>query len=151
MPVGRDDVISALQPDEPNYAVIARQLGADATPILTELAEADDVGLASKAASLARFLTPGSARAVLQRAAVHQDPVVRVAAAASLGRQPELADELTAQLLTDPDFGVRKWTLRSLQVLRPRGWRDQVEQLASTEQVPVLQELAREVAQQLPS
>jgi hypothetical protein len=71
----------------------------------------------SPTASLARFLTPDSARAVLQRAATHQDRVVRVAAAASLERQPELVDELMGPLLTDPDLGVRKWMLRSLEVL----------------------------------
>jgi HEAT repeat protein len=150
MAIDKVDVISALRPDEPNYPVVARQLGNDAAPILAELAEADDVELAAKAASLARFLTGDSARGVLQRATAHRDPVVRGAAAASLGSQPELVDALMGQLLTDSDVGVRKLALGSLQVLKPRGWRDKVDALASNEQVPALQELARRVVQQLP-
>jgi hypothetical protein len=150
MPVTTDEVIGALQPDEPNYPAAAQHLGADAAPILAELAAGDDVELAAKAASLAGFLTPDAARPVLQRGASHDDPVVRSAAAASLERQPELVDELSGQLLTDPDVGVRKWTLRSLQAHRPQGFRDQVAELATTEQVPALRELAAEIAQQLP-
>lgn len=148
--MNRDDVIRALQPDEPDYPAAARHLGAEAAPILAELAEGGDVELASKAASLAGFLTADAARPVLRRGAGHEDPVVRAAAAASLGRQPELVNELGGQLLTDPDVGVRKWTLRSLQAHRPEGFRDQVAALASTEQVPALRELAAEIAPQLP-
>jgi HEAT repeat protein len=150
MPVTRDEVISALQPDEPNYPAAAQHLGAEAAPILAELAEGDDVELATKAASLAGFLTAEAARPVLRRGVGHDDPAVRSAAAASLARQPELVDELSSQLLTDPDIGVRKWTLRSLQARRPKGFRDQVAELASKEQVPALRELAGEVARQLP-
>ncbi|MDX3534325.1 HEAT repeat domain-containing protein [Streptomyces sp. MB09-01] len=150
MPIARDDIISALLPDEPNYEAAAQYLGPEEAPVLADLAESDNVGLASKAASMARFLPADSARAILQRAAAHHDPVVRVAAAASLERQPELAEELAGQLLADPDAGVRKWTLRSLQAVRLAGWRNQVKALAATEQVPFLQELAREVLRQLP-
>ncbi|MFC7649429.1 hypothetical protein ACFQX6_60355 [Streptosporangium lutulentum] len=94
MSVNREDVLSALRPDEPNYPDAAQHLGAEAAPILAELVQADDVELAAKAASLAGFLSSESARAALERAAIHQDPVVRVAAAASLQRHPKLAGEL---------------------------------------------------------
>ncbi|MGW7439592.1 HEAT repeat domain-containing protein [Streptomyces sp. NPDC054849] len=151
MPIARDDIISALLPDEPNYEAAAQFLGPEAAPVLADLAESNEIGLASKAASMASFLPTDSARAILQRAAAHHDPVVRVAAAASLQRHPKLAEELTRQLLRDSDVGVRKWTLRSLQTVMPMGYRDQVEGLAVTEQVPFLRELAREVARHLPS
>jgi hypothetical protein len=150
MPVDRELVVNALRPDEPRYAAMAQLLGDDAAPVLAELAEGEDAAFASKAAALASYLSPDSARLVLQRAVRHQDPVVRVAAAAALERQPELVDEMMGRVLTDSDLGVRKWALRSVQVLKPRGWRAQVEALASAEELPVLRELAREVVQQLP-
>ena len=150
MPVSKDDVIQALQVDEPDYPAVARHLGADAAPILAELAEGDEVELASKAASLAGFLTTDAARPVLQRGATNKIAAVRSAAAGALERQPELVNELSSQLLVDADAGVRKWTLRSLQARRPEGFRDQVRALASTEQVPALRQLADEVAEQLP-
>ncbi|MGW0584141.1 HEAT repeat domain-containing protein [Streptomyces sp. NPDC002920] len=129
---------------------MALQLGPEAAPFLEEIVAGEDVRLAPRAATVAAFLPADSSRAVLQGAAAHPDPRVRVAAAASLERQPEVAEELMGRLLTDPDLGVRKWTLRSLQVLAPVGYRDRVENLAATEQAPFLRELAREVAQQLP-
>ena len=33
------------------------------------------------------------------------------------------------QVLMDSDLGVRNWALRSVQGLKPRGWREQVEAL----------------------
>jgi HEAT repeat protein len=146
----RADVISALQPDEPDYAAAAQHLGPQAAPILAELAAGDDLELASKAASLAGFLSSDAARPVLQRAASHADPSVRVAAAASLERQPQLVNELGSGLLDDSDTGVRKWTLRSLQAHRPEGFRDQVSAVASTDEVSAVRALAAEVASQLP-
>ncbi|WP_331732715.1 HEAT repeat domain-containing protein (plasmid) [Streptomyces avidinii] len=151
MTLNKGDVIKALQSEEPDYPAVAASLGSQATPLLEEIAAEHDVGLASKATTVAGLLSVGSARVVLQRAALHQDPVVRIAAAASLERQPELANELMGQLLSDPDMGVRKWTLRSLKTLTPRGYRKQVEAMASTEEEPFLRDLAEEVAQQLPS
>jgi hypothetical protein len=150
MPVSRDDVVAALRPDELDYDAAAERLGADSAPILAELAGGDDLELASKAASLAGFLDAGVAREILVSAAAHPDPVVRVAAAASLLRQPALVPELAAQLLADTDIGVRKWTLQSLQVARPPGLKAQVEELAGAESVPALRELARQVANHLP-
>ncbi|MEV6317920.1 HEAT repeat domain-containing protein [Streptomyces sp. NPDC051776] len=151
MAVEKDDLVRALRAEVPHYAAIASSLGPEATPALEELAASDDTALASRAATVAAYLTPDSARTVLRRAAAHHDPVVRVSAAAALGRQPELSSELTGQLLTDTDPGVRKWTLRSLQTVRPVGYREQVAGLARSERVPFLRDLAHEVARQLPS
>ena len=151
MPIDKEAVVNALQPDEPRYAAAAQVLGEDAARVLAELVEREDVGLASKAATLASFLGSDSARLVLQRAATHPDPTVRVAVAASLERQPELVEGLVGQLLADVDPGVRKWALRSVDVLRPTGWRRRVETLGSADEVPALRELAREIARQLPA
>lgn len=150
MSTDREGVVKALQPDEIDYPTVARLLGSEPVEPLAELVEDDNVELASKAASLAGFLTTESARDALLRAALHRDPRVRVAAAASVGRHPQLADALIDSLLTDPDPGVRKWTLLSLQSLMISGLRGRIEGLVATEPIPALQELARETAQRLP-
>jgi hypothetical protein len=147
--VNRDDVIAALQPDEPDYPGLARFLGADATPVLLELVRGENMEFASKAASLAGFLRPEVGGPLLAQAAVHLSPTVRVAAAASLERQPQAAAELGGKLLTDSDVGVRKSTLQSLRSVHVPELQRHVEALAATEQVAELRRLAIEVAQQL--
>jgi hypothetical protein len=143
--VSRDDVLSALRPDEPDYAAAASRLGAEAAPILAELAAGDNLEFASKAAALAGFLDIDAARSVLMSAARHPNPIVRVAAAAALEHKQTLVGELAASLLADPDAGVRKWTLRSLGTVRPTGLEDQIRTVALDDPVPALRELANEV------
>ena len=150
MSVDREEIVPALLPDEINYPAAARFLGDEAELILTELVQGDDVVPASRAATLAKHLSSRSARPVLESAAVHQDPVVRVAAAAALQEQAEIANDLAGSLLRDPDAGVRKWALRSLQALKLPGWRQRVDEMATHEEVPAIKKLAREAARQLP-
>jgi HEAT repeat protein len=150
MPVSRDDVVRALLPDEPHYAATAQRLGNEAAPVLAELAASEDLELASKATSLAGFMDDESARQVLVPAAHHESPVVRVAAAAALEHHPDVAGDLAASLLRDPDVGVRKWTLRSLAAARPSNLKEQVQVVASDDTIPALRELARQVIDQLP-
>lgn len=151
MSMGSEELIRILHQDELQYPYVASALGPEAVRTLEEVVSGDDAVLAARAAALGGYLTADSARTVLQRAVVHHDPVVRVAAAASLERQPSLASGIMRDLLRDSDPGVRKWALRSLRVLRPSGYRDQVKDLAAAEQIPFLRDLAHEVAQQLPS
>ncbi|MGN9841288.1 HEAT repeat domain-containing protein [Nonomuraea sp. H19] len=150
MALTRQDVVTELGPDEIDYAAAAFRLGPSAAPILAELAAGEDVELAAKAASMAGFLTAELARPAIEEAANHADPVVRVAAAGSLERQPALSAEMGSRFLSDPDAGVRKWTLRALGAARPEGVRDQVADVAANDEIPSLRELAREVTQQLP-
>ena len=150
MPVTTEDVLRALRPDEPRYSTAARRLGDEAAPVLSELVRGADVEFAAKAASLAGFLSADAALPVLAQALAHADPAVRIAAAAALGRQPDLAADLTGQLLRDRDVGVRKWTLRSLATTQPPGLRSHVERLAAEEPVPAVRDLAGQVVDRLP-
>ena len=61
MPVTKEQVITLLQPDEPDYALAAK-LGGEAIPYIIELVKAGDPKLASRATYLAAFIDlPGSA------------------------------------------------------------------------------------------
>jgi HEAT repeat protein len=107
MAVTRDQVVTALVPDEPRYEVAAR-LGPDALPHLSELVRGDDPNLASKAASLATRIKDQNSLGVLSAATEHPHPVVRIAAAGELWRLGSLGiGDLVLKLLDDPDPQVR--------------------------------------------
>src|SRR5690348_5048492 len=113
MPVSRDQVVTALLPDEPQYDVAAR-LGPDALPYLSELVSESDPNLASKAASLATRIKDERSLGILSLAADHPHPVVRIAAAAELWRLGSLGiGELVLKLLDDADPQVRTLAVTS--------------------------------------
>jgi HEAT repeat protein len=107
MTVTRDQVITALIPDEPRYDVAA-QLGPEALPHLVELVRGEDPNLASKAASLATRIKDEDSLRLLAVASEHPHPVVRIAAAAELYRLGSLGiGELVLRFLQDGDPQVR--------------------------------------------
>lgn len=106
-----EEVRAFVDPEEPDYAAAAPALGPDALPYLAELGAGDDPMLASKAVYLAGLIGGEEAQPILTRAVEHQDPAVRVSAAASVQNlEEDMALELGRQLLGDDDLGVRKVT-----------------------------------------
>lgn len=128
MSVTMEQVRNQLDREEPNYAQAAR-LGPDALPHLLTLILGDNLGLAAKAASLAGSINDAQSAEVLQTAARHSDPAVRVAAAASLKSLTSIPSSLAIDLLSDTDAGVRKWMLKTLEVNCPTGIRTKVEEM----------------------
>ena len=107
MTVTREQVITALLPDEPRYDAAAR-LGPEALPHLSALVRGDDPNLASKAASLATRIKHPDSLQVLSEASEHPHVVVRIAAAGELWRLGSLGiGDLVARQLTDNDPQVR--------------------------------------------
>lgn len=99
---------AAPEPEEPDYAA-ATTLGADAIPHLQSIVQGDDAMLASKAVYLAGLISDLGSREVVETAAHHANPAVRVAAAAAAGSLPaDAASDLLVDLVTDSDPGVRK-------------------------------------------
>jgi HEAT repeat protein len=107
MTVTRDQVVTALLPDEPRYDAAA-QLGPEALPHLLELVRGEDPNLASKAASLATRIKDEESLRVLSQASEHPHPVVRIAAAAELYRLGSLGiGDVALRFLQDADPQVR--------------------------------------------
>jgi hypothetical protein len=102
-----------LDPEEPNYSVAAAELGAEALPVLEALVQGADPLLASKAAYLASLIPDAESDRVIEQAARSEHPTVRVAAAAGLRSRPDAAIETAAELIADPDAGVRKVAAKS--------------------------------------
>jgi HEAT repeat protein len=150
MAVTRDQVLAALYPDEPDYEEAARRLGPDAIPFLLELVEGDDLALASKAASLAGSLGTNRSAEVLAAAARSPEPLLHVAAAAALRNVPDIPVDLAETLLDDPEPGVRKWALRSLEAARPAGLKGRVRAMAASDPEATLRDLAQRIEPELP-
>jgi hypothetical protein len=147
--VTREQVLAQLYPDEPNYDGAAR-LGSEAIPHLMHLVREGDPDLASKATSLASTIDAAGSIEVLDLAARSPDPVLRVAAASSLGNLSDMPVALTERMLDDEDVGVRKLTLKSVGVRKPTGIKSKVQDIAQNDTNVALRALARRVADQLP-
>jgi HEAT repeat protein len=149
MPVTMEQVINQLDREEPDYGQAA-QLGSEALPHLITLIQGENLGLAAKAASLAGLINASQSADVLEIAAQHPEAVVRVAAAASAKNLTSIPTSLTMELLNDSDAGVRKWTLKTLEVHHPPGIRTKVEEIMKSDPDVGLRDHAKQIINQLP-
>jgi HEAT repeat protein len=118
MPVSLEQVRAALDPEEVNYRAAA-QLGPEALPHLAVLARGPDMMLASKATYLASLIQGAQAEQIVEEAAAHPEPAVRVAAASGLKnlKSEDAASRIADRLIADRDLGVRKLTVQSVAAL----------------------------------
>ena len=149
MPVTMEQVVNQLDRDEPDYGQAAR-LGSDALPHVMALIQGDNPDLAAKAASLAGLINVDQSAAVLERAAQHSEPVVRVAAAAAAKHLTSIPASLVMDLLNDSDAGVRKWTLKTLELHHPAGIKRRVEEIMNDDPDVGLRDRARQIVNKLP-
>ena len=149
MAIGLQDVIRQLDRDEPNYAQAAR-LGPEALPFLRELIQGENIGIATKAAYLAGVINGDQSTEVLEAASRHANPAVRVAAAASARNLTRLSPSLASNFLDDPDPGVRKWVLKTLEAHHPEGVKAKVERIMRQDPVMELRERASSIVDRLP-
>jgi hypothetical protein len=149
MPVTMEEVINQLHREEPEYGQAA-QLGSEALPHLITLIQGENLGLAAKAASLAGLINIDQSAAVLEIAARHPEPVVRVAAAAAAKHLTSIPTSLAMDLLNDSDAGVRKWMLNALEVHHPAGIKTKVEEIMTSDPDVGLRDRARRIINQLP-
>ncbi len=148
MEVTIEQVLGQINRTEPDYEQAA-QLGPQALPLLLRLVQEGDPRLASRATWLAGFIDAEQSGSVLEEAARSSDPVVRRAAAGSLMYLSELPAPLAQRLLSDQDEGVRLWTLRALEIHRPRDVSPQVQRMAENDPNEELRDIASRVANTL--
>ena len=148
MPVTLQDVVNQLDREEPDYEQAAR-LGSEALPHLRQLIQGNSPELAAKASYLAGAINAEESTQVLEIAAQHPDPVVRVAAAASAKYVTHITTALATAFLDDADPGVRKWGLRTIEVNYPQGIRTKVEKIMEYDPDLDLREQARRIIDRL--
>jgi len=140
-----DDVRAEIDLDEINYPATAERLGPEALPLLQELADGSDPTLASKAVYLAGVISPDDAAPIVNQAAGHPDPVVRIAAAAGLSNLAEGdAENPLDRLLEDDDVGVRKAALKSAAAFETQPMNARVQQVAEQDPEPLMRQLAEQ-------
>jgi HEAT repeat protein len=145
MPVSMAQVLTEIDKDEPDYGAAAR-LGPEALPHLRELVEAEDPMLASKAAYLAGLIGGNEAAPVLELAAAHRDPTVRVALAHAVGAGKDTPTAIIERLLDDGDSGVRKVALRAAKSIKSSPVRKKVSAMAKDDPEEFIRNLAKDVA-----
>ena len=148
MPVTMKQVRAHLDRDEPDYPAAA-QLGANALPHLAQLVQGTDPMLASKAAYLASLIQSDRSIAVLEQAANSSHKEVRIAAAAGVRNLKQAPISLVDTLLRDPDVGVRKVTLRSIEAQSMKGFKIKIEEIAKKDSDGFIRILASQIANRL--
>jgi HEAT repeat protein len=142
MPITMRDVRKWLDAEEVEYTK-AKRLGAAAIPFLMELVQGGDLGLASKATYLASLIDSEQSVAVLETAVSSNEPILRSAAASGIRNLPEAqAERILDQLKDDPDAGIRKVMLNSLDRFRSKQIEAKLQQIAQEDPEPFLRELA---------
>ncbi len=142
MPVTMKDVRVWLDADEVDYGR-AKRLGATAIPLLIELAKGGDLGLASKATYLASLIKSEESAAVLEAALARNEPALKVAAASAVRNLPEVQAEKILELLKDdPDPGIRKVLVKSVDGFGSQRFVERVQHMADSDPDPFVRDLA---------
>ncbi|MEO8053154.1 MAG: HEAT repeat domain-containing protein [Acidobacteriota bacterium] len=143
MPVTMKQVLNTIDKDEPDYEAAAR-LGPEALPHLQMIIEADDPLRAAKAAYAATLIGGTDSKGVLQKAAEHHDPQVRIAVAHGLRHSADPARvQVLRALLGDADAGVRKVTLASAGPLAETDLREKISAMAEKDPEEYLRTAAK--------
>jgi hypothetical protein len=110
-----EQVRSWLASEEPNYLEAATVLGPAALPLLDELIARDDFALGPKATSLAALIRDPAAEAVVMRAAISPNVMLRVAAAAAARHLGDpAASRVLLSVIGDEDDSLRKIAMYSV-------------------------------------
>ena len=130
--------------DEINYPKLAAELGPQALPTLAAIARDPNVGVASKAVYLASLISGADAAPIVEQAAQHPEPALRLAAAAGLRNlEPEDVERGVDTLLEDADPSVRKVAAQSAATVDSPGMKARMKRVAEQDSDPVVREAAR--------
>jgi HEAT repeat protein len=142
MAITMKDVRVCLDPDEVDYDS-AKKLGPAAIPFLLELVKGGDLGLASKATYLASLIKSEQSAAVLEAAAKSKEALLRVAAASGLRNLSKVkAEKILDLLINDPDAGIRKVVLKSVDRFKSPQLAAKLQQMAEKDLEPFVRDLA---------
>jgi len=150
MSLSLDHVRDLLLQDEPLYSELATN-GPDLLPYLKAFVQEDQPALVARAVCAAGRVDDPESLAILKLAGGHREPAVRLAvAAAASGLASQSIADVIGSLLSDPDIGVRKWSLRTLSDVKPPGLAGKVQEALQHETNPTLRQMAGTTLAQLP-
>ena len=135
-------VRSALDSEEPNYES-AKSLGFEALPLLEELAASKDILLASKAVYLAGLINGELSSTILERAAIHENPILRATAASIVGQlNSKISNRLLLTLLNDSELSVQNTALKFLPPNLSSELTQSIERIAHEHTEPTIKKMA---------
>ena len=151
MPHTKEELIKMIDLDEPDYALIVKNLKPDDIPLLIELTSDPNLAIATKAVSCLGLMNTENAVAGIKLAADHANPVMRVAAAHALKHSANLpsAVKVIDHLLDDQDVGVRKFALKTVKHANIKSLKGKVQQMGGKENTETMKALSKEVFQQI--
>ena len=149
MSVTMEQVLSYLEPEEPNYAEAAK-LSPNALPFLKEIIDKSDVMLGSKAAYLASLIKSDDSVSILEHAAQNKDPIIRIAVASGIRNLSEKdAGILLDKFIQDKDNGVRQVTLKSVAKFKSDQIKSKVQKFIESDPESSIRKLASSVKESM--
>jgi hypothetical protein len=114
----KEQIISMINFEEPDYYSIITRFLPDDTSILVDLAQDERPVIATKAIACLGLLNDNAALNGIKKAAEHPDPIYRLAAANALKNKQKIPEAINIleNLLDDPDNGVKKFAIKSIPV-----------------------------------
>jgi HEAT repeat protein len=143
----KDELKKMIDLDEPEYPIIVSKLTADDIPLLIELSGDANMAVATKAVSCLGMMNTDKAVDGIKIAAVHNNPVMRVAAAHALKNSSALpsAVKLIDTLLDDKDIGVRKFALKTVEHSNIKSLKAKVKIMGDKETTDLMKVLSKDV------
>ena len=143
------EVRAVLDLEEPDYEQAAK-LGPEALPHLEKLVKEADTLLASKAVYLAALIQDERSVRIVREAALREDPILRVAAAAAARYLPcTPVSEILISLVNDTDVGVQRVALESARADATAELRASIERLTTYASDPNIQRSAKQVLRRI--
>jgi hypothetical protein len=140
----REEIRLLLSNEEPDYSQLTERLDASDAPAVADLAESDDVMLASKAVYTASLLPGGED--IVQRAAASANPILRAASASALRNlAPDRREPVAEMLLGRGDVAVEKVTIRALDAGPGPRLAAKLEHLAESSDTDLIRDMSRGV------
>lgn len=115
MPITEQELLQALDNEEPRYPELAAKLGASDVAKLRAIAEGTDVARATKAVYLASLVKKGDAHEIVVKAAHSPVELVRIASATALENlPPEPRNRAAEHLIEEANPAISKLVLRAV-------------------------------------
>jgi len=143
----RDQILSLITSDEPDYAGMANSWSKEDYKELNELATGPDIILATRAIICLGLMKSHKSLLGVTLAAQSTNPDLRVAAAQALRNLSKFHSgvELLDKLLDDDDIGVRKFALKSVEDAKISTLKDKVNKMSVNEETELMKKLAKKV------
>ena len=143
----KNNIVKLLNAIEPNYLMIVKKLGDDDYPILYELMEGKDIGLACKVICCLGLLKTKKSWNGVAKAAQSENREIRMTAAFALRYLTNFPKTVSiiGHLLNDSSLEVRKYALKSIEFAKITSLKKEVKELGQKEKSDRMKNLSLKI------